>query len=628
MALLGTPTAIEGTLNEQDLIAMQRIAEVLRAGFPLVALLQLIRVYAQSIRKIAEAEVRLFHLYVHEPLIRQGVDALQMAEEMEGLARDLLPATSPLMEYIHQRYLRFYIEQDVVGHMEAELGGQRQLGRVQMAFCFVDLTGFTRYTEEEGDEEAFDLVERFVETVEATLPAEATIVKTIGDEVMIVSPDPVTLTEWAVGFLTLFQERPQPRVGVHYGRAVYRDGDYFGTEVNLTHRVVARALGGEVMVTTAVVDGIGRSDYLEFDPIGEVDLKGFPQPVELFVARPRGVRRDSPAGPPATEDSAAASRKIARMGPVGTDDALGALAEVVRRSGLIDPISTGVVLVSGGADSACAAAGLAHAIGPASVHALHVNYGLRSSADGDERVCRDLCSRLRIDLHIERPKGLERKPPGRGPRGPLRGRRAAPRANGRRLDRDRTHPDRPRGDGAVPACRLARERERSAACRRTAGASCGRCWSSERAETRRLAAEACLPFADDESNLEPDFARNRVRAEVLPVLNELSPAAERNIAETQAELVEEAHLLERVVLEALEAAGAGAGAVAIRADGAGGLGARPAPPRPAGARGARHRTGRPAWTAALGRDHALGGSSGGGRGRPGARACGRSASTG
>ncbi len=105
------------------------------------------------------------------------------------------------MEYIHQRYLRFYIEQDVVGHMEADFGGMRQLGRVTMAFCFVDLTGFTRYTEEEGDEEALDLVERFVETVEATLPAEALIVKTIGDEVMIVSPDPVTLTEWAVGFL-------------------------------------------------------------------------------------------------------------------------------------------------------------------------------------------------------------------------------------------------------------------------------------------------------------------------------------------------------------------------------------------------------------------------------------------
>jgi adenylate cyclase len=287
MTLLGTPTALEGTLNEQDVDAIGQMATVLGAGFPLVALLQLVRVYAQSIRKIAEAEVRLFHLFVHEPLIRQGVDALEMAEEMEGLARDLLPLTSPLMEYIHQRYLRFYIEQDVVGHMEVDFAGQRQMGRVQMAFCFVDLTGFTRYNEEEGDEEALDLIERFVETVEATLPSEALIVKTIGDEVMIVSPDPVTLTEWAVGFLTLFRERPQPRVGVHFGRAVYRDGDYFGTEVNLTHRVVARALAGEVMVTRAVADAIGTSTYLEFDPIGGVELKGFPEPVELFVVRAR-----------------------------------------------------------------------------------------------------------------------------------------------------------------------------------------------------------------------------------------------------------------------------------------------------------------------------------------------------
>jgi adenylate cyclase len=105
--------------------------------------------------------------------------------------------------------------------------------------------------------------------------------------VMIVASDPEMLTEWAVGFLALFQERPQPRVGLHWGAAVYREGDYFGTDVNLTHRVVARALGGEVLVTAAVVDAIGDSAYLEFDPIGRVDLKGFPNPVELFVARAR-----------------------------------------------------------------------------------------------------------------------------------------------------------------------------------------------------------------------------------------------------------------------------------------------------------------------------------------------------
>jgi tRNA(Ile)-lysidine synthase TilS/MesJ len=92
---------------------------------------------------------------------------------------------------------------------------------------------------------------------------------------------------------------------------------------------------------------------------------------------------------------------------MGTEEGpLSALAEVVRRSGLVDAISSGVVLVSGGADSACVAAGLAEALGPESVHALHVNYGLRESADRDERVSRDLCSRLRIDLHIERPRGI------------------------------------------------------------------------------------------------------------------------------------------------------------------------------------------------------------------------------
>jgi adenylate cyclase len=287
MALLGTPVAGERALTERDTEAMAGIARVLEAGFPLVALLQLVRVYARALRSIAEAEVRLFHLYVHEPLIEEGVGAYEIAEEMEDLAGNLLPLTAPLMEYLHTRYLRFFLEQDVVGHMETEFSGAAGPGRVSMAFCFVDLTGFTRFTEEEGDEEALDLVERFVETVEATLPAEATIVKTIGDEVMIVSPDPTSLTEWAVGFLGLFQERPQPRVGIHCGIAVYREADYFGTDVNLAHRVVARALGGEVLVTKAVVDAIGKSDYLEFDPIGATELKGFPEPAELFTVRPR-----------------------------------------------------------------------------------------------------------------------------------------------------------------------------------------------------------------------------------------------------------------------------------------------------------------------------------------------------
>jgi len=289
LVILGTPKERLHELTAEDAAALRHCARVLAAGFPLVAFLQLVRVYAQSMRRIADAEVRLFHLYVHEPLIRDAVPELEMAEEMGELAADILPLAAPLTEYLHQRYLRFFVEQDVVGHMEADATmdtAEIELGHVKVTLCFIDLTGFTRYTEEEGDIEALDVVENFVATVETTLPREATIVKTIGDEVMIVSPDAASLTDWAVGFLTRFPQRPQPRVGIHCGDAVYRDGDYFGSQVNLAHRVVNRALAGEVLVTDAVAEAIEGNERLQLEGIGQVNLKGFPAPTDLFVVRP------------------------------------------------------------------------------------------------------------------------------------------------------------------------------------------------------------------------------------------------------------------------------------------------------------------------------------------------------
>jgi adenylate cyclase len=288
LTILGTPKERERVLGPEDIAAVRHCARVLAAGFPLVAFLQLVRVYAQSMRRIADAEVRLFHLYVHEPLIRDAVPELEMAEEMGELAADILPLAAPLTEYLHTRYLRFFVEQDVVGHMESGAGADTTeiaLGQVTVTLCFIDLTGFTRYTEEEGDIEALDVVENFIDTVETTLPREATIVKTIGDEVMVVSPDAASLTEWAVEFLRGFPRGPQPRVGIHCGEAVYRDGDYFGSQVNLVHRVVNRAQAGEVLATDRVVEAIADRPNLAFEPIGQVSLKGFPTPTELFLVR-------------------------------------------------------------------------------------------------------------------------------------------------------------------------------------------------------------------------------------------------------------------------------------------------------------------------------------------------------
>src|SRR3954467_8210756 len=205
---IGLPPQTLEHFTDEDVHALQYVGAVLGAGFPLVAFLQLCRVYGQALSQIADAEVRLFHIYVHEPLMREGVPELEMAEEMEHLARDLLPLASPLMDYVHQRFLQHFIEQDVVGHMEMELEDEMDLGRLNVGIAFADLAGYTRFTEEEGEEEALSLIERFIEGVTATLPDDARVVKTIGDEVMIVGSDVAALTEWAVGFQQLFEERP------------------------------------------------------------------------------------------------------------------------------------------------------------------------------------------------------------------------------------------------------------------------------------------------------------------------------------------------------------------------------------------------------------------------------------
>jgi adenylate cyclase len=75
------------------------------------------------------------------------------------------------------------------------------------------------------------------------------VVKTIGDEVMVVGQDVGALVDWAVGFTSLFDERPEPRIGVHYGTTLYPRRGLLRPRRELAARVVARARGGEVLVS-------------------------------------------------------------------------------------------------------------------------------------------------------------------------------------------------------------------------------------------------------------------------------------------------------------------------------------------------------------------------------------------
>jgi adenylate cyclase len=108
---------------------------------------------------------------------------------------------------------------------------------------------------------------------------------TLAEAAQRVGVTPATLRRW-VRLPDDPTERPLPRIAVHYGVAMYRDGDYYGRDVNIASRMAARSAGGEVLVTRPVVDAVS-APHLEFERIGEVRLKGFSESTEVFLARQR-----------------------------------------------------------------------------------------------------------------------------------------------------------------------------------------------------------------------------------------------------------------------------------------------------------------------------------------------------
>ena len=280
-------------IGELELELLRAVATVLERGVPLPVVLQLARVYGQAVSQVADAEVRLIHHHVHEPLMRSGMSGRDVVDQIQSLASEVLPLTSPVLGLMHQYYLRVFTEQDVIGHMEelaAGAGGGEQpkerdeLTRVRVAVAFADLAGYTRLTEDLGDARAVDTVERFVASIASSLPSEARVTKTIGDEAMIVSPDIPALVRWAVSFQAQEIE-PSARIGLHCGQALFYEGDYYGREVNLASRVAARAAAGEVVVTGTVAEL--KPPGVSFDRLGEIKLRGFSSPTEIFLAVPR-----------------------------------------------------------------------------------------------------------------------------------------------------------------------------------------------------------------------------------------------------------------------------------------------------------------------------------------------------
>lgn len=171
--------------------------------------------------------------------------------------------------------------------------------RIQATFGFVDLAGFTLLAEDHGDEDAADVASRFAELTRSVLGPEDRLVKTIGDAVLITSPDPasgITFVEELLTVATVEPDFPALRAGLHHGEAIERDGDVFGAAVNLAARVAAEAHAGEVLGTETVAVA-ARDVGIPVAELGDVKLKNVRNAIPLYsLALVVGVT-DTPIDP-------------------------------------------------------------------------------------------------------------------------------------------------------------------------------------------------------------------------------------------------------------------------------------------------------------------------------------------
>jgi adenylate cyclase len=158
------------------------------------------------------------------------------------------------------------------------------------AVSFLDLTGYTRLTEERGDEAAAELATTLATLVRGSSREHGgQPVKWLGDGVMFYFPNPGDGVLAALDMVdgVAAHDLPPARVGIHAGPVVFQEGDYFGRTVNIAARIAEYARPGEVLVTQEVVDA-GDLDGVGLTAIGPVELKGVSQPLSLLSVRRLG----------------------------------------------------------------------------------------------------------------------------------------------------------------------------------------------------------------------------------------------------------------------------------------------------------------------------------------------------
>jgi adenylate cyclase len=166
--------------------------------------------------------------------------------------------------------------------LPTELGEAREM---DLALLIADLSGYTAFTETHGALYASEIVLRFQRLAAANLEPGVEIVNSIGDDVFCAGADTLAVVRTALRLRDEVERQPEfpsVRTGVHCGRIVERERQLFGAPINLTARVAAHAVGGQILCTEPIARAVRGIAELEARAIGERRFRNVARSVAVF----------------------------------------------------------------------------------------------------------------------------------------------------------------------------------------------------------------------------------------------------------------------------------------------------------------------------------------------------------
>lgn len=282
----GLPQPVDADLvayGEMDLEAARTAKRLLDAGLRADQLVNTSRVLSRGLAQTAE----LMRQTVMELALAPGASEKELAATYAAVATELVPMVGPLVEQMLRIQLNHAVREEVVTAAERQAG--LLPGAREVSVAFADLVGFTRLGEELPPDELERVAERLGRLAGDIVEAPVRLVKSVGDAVLLVAPDPLALVGAAHALVAAADAQgpdfPQLRVGVASGPAVLRAGDWFGRPVNLASRITAVARAGAVVTDAATRKAIGDPEGVTWSSVGVRRLKGVLSPTRLYRAR-------------------------------------------------------------------------------------------------------------------------------------------------------------------------------------------------------------------------------------------------------------------------------------------------------------------------------------------------------